>query len=169
MPWLSPTHSFDLNSTSVNKQTNKRREKGKKNPSHTREEADNKGRQTGRREWQNLIKFNKAERTAQALNSDPPPPFFFFFYNFWLLKPFYALPFYLCLHSLTEEQPDSEGDAHFIFPWMLTEDGHHLCKLACISGHDYQTGLHFSDAPHMAIYRPPRSALPLFKLLSLLS
>lgn len=78
----------------------KKKKRKKKNQSYAWEEGD-KGSQTGRRERQNLIKFNKAERIAQAVNSDSA--FFFFLYNFCLLKHFYTPSFYLCLHSLKEE------------------------------------------------------------------
>lgn len=89
-------------------------------------EADN-GSQTGRREGQNLIKFNKAERIAQTVTSDFCN-FFFSFYNLCLLKHFHTHPF-ICVHSQEIVRTQKETLIPFCI-WMLTEDGHHLCKLS---------------------------------------
>lgn len=43
----------------------------------------------------------------------------------------------VCIHPLTGRKADTEGDARsaFFFIWMLTEDGHHLCKRAAALRH----------------------------------
>lgn len=92
--WLSPTHSFSLNALHASSVKKKKR---KEKVTHEKKLTKS---QTGRRERQNLIKFNKAERIAQAVNSNSA---FSLLYNFCLLKHFYTPSFYLRLHSLTEE------------------------------------------------------------------
>lgn len=142
----------------------------KKKKSYAWEEAD-KGSQTGRKERQNLIKFNKAERIAQAVNSDSA---FFSFTTRAYLNTFTPPPFIcVCIHwernSWTQRETLTSFFLFECWPRMATICANCLTLwLSCISSHKYQTALHFSDNTHIAIHRLC-SVLPLFRLLSLCS
>lgn len=138
--------------------------KKKKSQSYAWGEAD-KESQTGRRERQNLIKFNKAERIAQAVNSDSA---FSSFTTSAYLNTF--TPPLLSSASAFTQRAGHRGRRSFLFlfecwPRMAT-----ICAncptlwLSCTSCHKYQSELHFSDNSHITLHLPC-SALPLLGLL----
>lgn len=141
----------------IKKHTNR-----KKRVSYSWKEAD-KQSQTWR---SNLIKFNRAEQIAQALNNDSSFLFFLLF-NLCLLKHFYTPVLFLHLLLLREEQLFTERDNHSGFIWILTKDDHHLCKLILwlYGSHKYQPELHFTENSHILLFRLC-CLLLLFKLLS---
>lgn len=96
------------------------KKKKKKKQSYAWEEAD-KESQTGRRERQNLIKFNKAERIAQAVKSDSA---FFPFTTSAYLNTFTPPPFIcVCIHWERNSWTQGETLIPFLFecwPRMAT-------------------------------------------------
>lgn len=114
-----------------------------------------KGSQTGRKLRQNLIKFNKAERIAQAVNLLSLSFTTSAYLNTFTPRSFICV----CIHWKGGKTRRGMAMLIAFFIWMLTKDGRHLCKLtqwlSCILSHKY----HLSSQILLTLSFPPLSSV----------